>query len=508
VTRRILAGLVIVAATALLVVATGAGGVGPSRSYKVRAIFDNATFIIPGEDVKIAGAKVGRVDSLDVTPQHKAAIVLDITEPGYADFRRDAHCTIRPESLIGERFVECAPTVGRSPGQAEAPPLKRIPDDEPGAGQYLLPVSRTSTPVDVDLIADTMRLPYRQRLSLIINELGTGLAANGDELRNVIHRANPALGELDKVLAILAKQNRTLADIAHDSDVALAPLARDRRRVADFIDQASQVAQATAARRVDLERNVQRLPTFLAELRPTTRRLSSLSDQAVPVLRDLHANAPAINTLIRQTGPFAEAALPATRALGRAGRVGGPALRASLPRVRQIQNLAVNLRPLATNANKLLTSVQTTGGIERLMDYIFYQSTAINGEDTFGHYLRAGLQTTGLSACSFYRGSVPGVPKGRNVPPDPTCSARFPSAATAPVDAGAASRTSRGAAGSARAAGAGATAGPAPATPTAGAGATAPSGGAATRATSGATRAGSTTDPTAGLLGYLMGSGR
>ena len=31
----------------------------------MRAIFDNASFIIPGEDVKVAGVKVGTIDSLD-----------------------------------------------------------------------------------------------------------------------------------------------------------------------------------------------------------------------------------------------------------------------------------------------------------------------------------------------------------------------------------------------------------------------------------------------------------
>ena len=56
--------------------------------YHVRAIFDNAGFVIPGEDVKVAGVKVG-VDRRRSTSPHdyKAAVVLDIDEPGYQDFR-------------------------------------------------------------------------------------------------------------------------------------------------------------------------------------------------------------------------------------------------------------------------------------------------------------------------------------------------------------------------------------------------------------------------------------
>ena len=59
----------------------------------MRAIFDNAGFAITGMDVKIAGVKVGKIESLDVTKDKKAAIVLDITDtelPGLAHRTRPA----------------------------------------------------------------------------------------------------------------------------------------------------------------------------------------------------------------------------------------------------------------------------------------------------------------------------------------------------------------------------------------------------------------------------------
>ena len=103
-----------------------------------------------------------------------------------------------------------------------------------------------SKPVDLDLVNNTLRLPYRERLTIIINELGTGLAGRGGDLRLAIRNANPALKETDKVLRILADQNRTLANLARNSDVILAPLARDRARVANFVTQAKITSQATA----------------------------------------------------------------------------------------------------------------------------------------------------------------------------------------------------------------------------------------------------------------------
>ncbi|HEX5781702.1 MAG TPA: MlaD family protein, partial [Solirubrobacteraceae bacterium] len=76
--------LLIAAAAAVVLVFAGAGD--DNAKYKVRAIFENAGFVIPGEDVKVAGVRIGAIDSIEVTGDFKAAVVLDITDPGYQDF--------------------------------------------------------------------------------------------------------------------------------------------------------------------------------------------------------------------------------------------------------------------------------------------------------------------------------------------------------------------------------------------------------------------------------------
>jgi phospholipid/cholesterol/gamma-HCH transport system substrate-binding protein len=407
--RRVLAvTAVLIAAAALAVAFMGAGG--SDGSYKVRAIFDNAGFVIPGEDVKVAGVKVGQIDSLDLTQDDKAAVVLNITDPGYQDFRQDAGCIVRPQGLIGERFVECTLTAKRSPGEQPPPPLKRITGG-PGKGQYLLSVEHNSKAVDLDLIGDIMRQPVRQRLSLILNELGTGLAGRGADLNDVIRRADPALKEVDNLLKILAGQNRVLADLARNSDTVLAPLGRERQKVGDAIANSSAVAAATAERSAALESSIQKLPAFLTQLKPTMTRLGALSDEMTPVLTDLGAVAPEVNRLILQLGPFSQAALPAFQTLGDAADVGTPAVKAALPVIGDLRQTASVLRPVAKTASALLQSFRRNQGIQRAMDYIYYQVTAINGMDGIGHYLRAGLI---VNQCASYASS-----------PTPGCSANF-----------------------------------------------------------------------------------
>ena len=394
---RRLAAIVLVIGAAVIV-AVLALAASDDGGYKVRAIFDTAFSVISGEDVKIAGVKVGDIESLHVTDDHKAAVVLDITEPGFGDWREDASCIIRPQSLIGERYIECTPTQPRADDEPAPPPLRRIESGE-GKGQHLLPVENTQRNVDLDLINDIYQLPERQRLTIILNELGAGVAARGEDLNEVIRRANPALAETDKVLDILRQQNRVLADLASESDAVLRPLARDRGQVADFITQAKAVSQATAARRGDLERSFERLPRFLGELRQTLVRLGELADEMTPVLSDLGAQAPNINRLVEAMGPLAESARPAVRTLGEAAVVGTDAMRRIRPITRQVGDLAAAAKPVAADLDDLLVSLRDTGGIERAMDFLLFQMTAINGFDSAGHYLRAGLL---LNTCSTY----------------------------------------------------------------------------------------------------------
>jgi hypothetical protein len=85
--------------------------------------------------------------------------------------------------------------------------------------------------------------------------------------------------------------------------------------------------------------------------------------------------------------------------LGKAAKIGRPAIVKSLPLTKQLATFAKNALPVGKNLDALTRSFDKTGGIERLMDYIFFQVTAINGFDGVSHYLRAALMA---NLCSAY----------------------------------------------------------------------------------------------------------
>lgn len=408
--RRAALILAVALAAAALVTLTSGFSSSTRSAYLVRAIFDDASFAVPGEDVRVAGANVGSIQSLGVTADKRAAVTIAVTNHGFAPFHADATCTIRPQSLIGEEYVDC------NPGRASTPALALI-DRGAGRGAHYLPVIRTSSPIDSDIVQDISTEPVRQSLGVIIDEIGTGLAARGSDLGAVIRRANPALGETDQVLRILAAQNHQLAGLARDSDTVLGPLARARAQLGGFIVSANTTSVASAQRAADISRTFKLFPTFLRQLHPLMTDLGSLANQGTPLMDSLGQSAAAVGRQFANLTPFAARARTALIDLGVSAQRSQPALVGTQPLAVRLRRLGAAGAPTARLLDQLTSSLNRTGAIEQLMALLYGGAVAGNGFDSLGHYLRAEPL---ISSCTKYATSAL-----------PGCSANFPGAAAA-----------------------------------------------------------------------------
>ncbi len=199
--RRIAIALLLVVAGVALAAASSDEADG-GRRYTVE--LDNAFGMVQEGDVRVTGVNAGKVKAIELDERtHKALVEIEITAEGFGSFRSDAYCETRPQSLIGEYFIDCRP------GTSDKPKLK------PGS---VIPVKQTETTVPLDLINNIMRRPYRERFSILLSELGAGLAARGPDLNETIRRAVPALRQVDRLLAILAEQRRTIRQLYDDAE--------------------------------------------------------------------------------------------------------------------------------------------------------------------------------------------------------------------------------------------------------------------------------------------------
>jgi phospholipid/cholesterol/gamma-HCH transport system substrate-binding protein len=426
-TKRLLLIVGLVAAV-VAVVLLASGGDDSEDGYRVRAVFDNGGFMVKGEEVRVAGANVGEIESVSVSmPDEpvayedgkqvpapgKAIIVLNITDPGFQDFRADATCQIRPQSLIGEKFVDCRPTLPRAPGTEPAPPLQQIPDGEPGEGQYLLPLGSNGTSVDPDLINDINSLPYAQRFRLILNELGGALAGRGEDLEVLVKRANPVLRDVDRLFGVLSAQRNQLAQLTSDSEAILGPLSREREHLAGFFANAGAAAEASAEKGPELEEALQKFPTFLGEFRQTMRDLKTFSDAGTPLIEDFGTAAPSLTDATRTLTPFSEALTVSLKSLGDAGEASGPYFVEADPVIKKAGTLAKSGVKSTSELAKLLVNIKQTNGWDGLTELIYNTNAAFNGFDQYGHFGRARVT---LTTCVEYKAVAQG---------ESNCVARF-----------------------------------------------------------------------------------
>jgi phospholipid/cholesterol/gamma-HCH transport system substrate-binding protein len=411
---------------------TSSAGADDSHSYRIEMY--NAFGIVDGSDVRIGGVNAGSVTGLDVNAKKRAVVTVSLSGP-LSVLGKDTHCASEPQSLIAEYFIDCTP---------KGPPL---PDNAE------IPASRVRMTVQNDLVLNTLRTSYRDRLGMLINEFGTALAGNAQSLNQAIRLGSPALFNLRRVLDILARQNATIRDLNVNSDRIIGQLADNRANVIKFIKTAGRTAAASAAQREDLSVDFDRLDNFLAQLGPTTAQLRQTAIQSTPLLTDLHAAAPGLNTLAVNLPPFNRSANSSLHALGQAAGPGRKVVKQGRDEIQALKRAGVSAQPVADTLAKFLLDLDSpsrainvdaraanscpagtphprtqpcystgrpapTGydGLESLLNYVYYQTGALNQFDQIGHLLHVSLYDAVTGPCGNFSSGhdpttgAPGVP--------------------------------------------------------------------------------------------------
>ncbi len=415
--------LVVIAAAAAVAVASAAAG--DERSYQVE--LDNAFGLVQGSEVRIAGVKAGTVTDLDINADKKALISFKI-DTKFGELKADATCSSEPQSLIAEYFIDC------QPGQS----------DQPLEGP--VPVEQTSGTVPNDLVQNIFREPYKRGLQLLINEFGTALSGNSENLNAAILRGAPALRELKQVLDILGHQNTVIRDLNVNSDAIISQLNSRREDVVTFINEANDAAETAAERRADLGETFKQLPGFLAELQPTMRQLSRAADESTPLLVELNKAAPRLNKFAGALPAFDNAAAVALSGLGKAAETGTRALTKGGDEIKQLGQSTVNAPRAADLLSQFFDSIndpknvveedgrarddlsaqpgeadrrvellnQKVGGgvtqpgytgLEGLLNFGYYQAGALNQFDQYGHILHLQFASAAVGPCDRYNAS-------------------------------------------------------------------------------------------------------
>src|SRR4029079_5443029 len=222
---RVLAAAALVAA--LLVVGVLVLG-NRGGSYSVHARFQNASQLVKGNLVQVAGVPVGKIQSIDLTPDGQADVRMKITDAGYRPLRRGTKAIIRQASLSGvaNRYIDLQL------------PAADHQETIPAGG--VIDQSDTTTAVDLDQLFNTFDPKTRRALSGLIRGYSTSYGGRGDAGHAGFKYLNPSL----------ASSSRLFRELNYDT-----PMFRR------FVLASSKLVTDVASRRADLAGPVDHLAT-------------------------------------------------------------------------------------------------------------------------------------------------------------------------------------------------------------------------------------------------------
>ena len=376
--RRLLL-LVACAAVAAIVVARGGAGGGDDR-YRLAAEFDTGRGMVPGQLVKIAGAKVGTIDAVQLTARRTARMTLRI-DPEFGPFHDDARCRILPEGFISESYVDCEPG---TPGR----PLLA----QDASGLPTVPLRQTEVSVQLQQVIDTFNLPVSDRIRVILTELGVATAGRSDDLNALLRRANPALRQANQTLAIVDGQRREIERAVVATDRVLRTAAGRDRSLRRMVDRAAAVLETTARHQRPLEQSVARLPELLRSAESGLQDLDVAASSLTPTVRQLRRAAPELAAVQRTVPQFTGPARRALAGLGQVSRTGLRAVGPALGVLTTATRVAERVREPIERTRELAVSLRDAGAIENVLRVLYSLGNVVAAYDEVSHYITINLR--------------------------------------------------------------------------------------------------------------------
>jgi phospholipid/cholesterol/gamma-HCH transport system substrate-binding protein len=232
-------------ATALLAITIGNFTFGGKSTYK--AVFSDATGVVKGDDIRIAGVKIGSVSGVEVFNDTQAIVEFEVLDE--TQLSRSTVATIRYRNLVGQRYI--ALTEGGGSGE----PIK-----ENGT----IPVSNTEAALDLTVLfngfkplfaamtpADVNKLAY-ELIQVFQGEGGTleGLLQHTASVTNTLASRDQLISDLitnlNDALVVIGNRDQELSELLIQFRRFMSGLKQDRQAILGSLDSISALSVQTA----------------------------------------------------------------------------------------------------------------------------------------------------------------------------------------------------------------------------------------------------------------------
>jgi phospholipid/cholesterol/gamma-HCH transport system substrate-binding protein len=269
--------------TGVLVVLIGNLSFMKTRPYK--AVFSDATGVVKGDDIRIAGVKVGSVKDVKIVDRERALVSFSVAEDSIVT--KSSTATIRYRNLVGQRYISLTQGVGD---------LTRMPKDS------TIPIDRTQPALDLTVLFNGFKPLFQALSPTDINKLsgevisvfqGEGgnfntLLQSTASVTNTLADRDQVIGDLidnlNDVLATLAGRDKQLNELIVDFKAFMAGLVKDKDAILGSLESISTLADETSDLAVGIRPALVKDVKGLRQVATNLNKGKSELDRAMQVL--------------------------------------------------------------------------------------------------------------------------------------------------------------------------------------------------------------------------------
>ena len=273
--------------------------------YVVRARFADASQLVRGNLVQVAGVKVGSISKIRLTDDGQAEVAMKIDDAEYAPLRRGTRAIIRQASLSGvaNRYVDL-----------QLPPGTQTQTIRPSG---VIGQGETTTAVDLDQLFNTFDPSTRKALSGFIRGENEVYAGRGAEAGAGWAYLNPALAASDRLFKEVNVDTPMLQRFIGATSSLVTDVAQRRTQLSGLVDHLSTTTSALGRQSDALSDGIGRLPDFMRRANTTFVNLRATLDDAAPLVEESKPVAKKLRPFFAELRPLARDARPTLRDLSR-----------------------------------------------------------------------------------------------------------------------------------------------------------------------------------------------
>ncbi|MGC0365379.1 phospholipid/cholesterol/gamma-HCH transport system substrate-binding protein [Rhodococcus sp. 27YEA15] len=266
--------VITILATGLL--AASIANLGGGGGTKFKAVFSDVTSLNQGDEVRIAGVRVGQVEKISIVNDNQAEVEFSVSDRDWLPASSIA--TIRFRNLVGQRYI--ALTQGEGSQGRKLNGGDTLPLDQTRPAVNLTTLFNGFKPLFTTLSADDVNKLSYQIIQVFQGESGTigELVRNTASLTNTIADKDVVIGHvidnLNDVLATVNANDENLDSLIVNTQQLVSGLAADRGVVGSAVTSLAGLTNATADLLEPTRPSIQGSITALDTLATTLNRRS------------------------------------------------------------------------------------------------------------------------------------------------------------------------------------------------------------------------------------------